>query len=141
MTILYEKIGRRYKPVKSDCCWERCVKVRLTLPIPPSVNAMYRAIRGRNILSKQGREWYRDSVPEIIRQAKGVSTSSRCAVDISLYFPDRRRTDLDNRCKGCLDALTKGRVFNDDSQVDILTIRRMPVDKEHPRCEVIVTDL
>jgi crossover junction endodeoxyribonuclease RusA len=114
------------------------VSLQLILPIPPSVNSMYRVFRNRSILSKPGRDWYKVAIPLVKEQTKGWFCAGRCKVTALIYFPDHRRTDLDNRWKGVLDALTKGEVFNDDSQVDYLCITRMEVDKHSPRCEVYV---
>jgi crossover junction endodeoxyribonuclease RusA len=40
------------------------------------------------------------------------------------FPPDRRRRDLDNIQKPVLDALQHARVYQDDSQVDLLVTRR-----------------
>jgi len=109
--------------------------------MPPSVNAMYRALGRRVILSKPGRDFFRVTIPAIKYQANGWRTSGRVAVLVRLYFPDRRRCDIDNRIKGCQDALTKAGIWADDVQVDDLRVLRMPVDKLNPRCDVEVTIL
>jgi len=45
-----------------------------------------------------------------------------------LFMPDKRRRDIDNYNKILLDSLT-GIVWEDDSQIDILTIGRDEVIK------------
>lgn len=48
----------------------------------------------------------------------------RVSVEISLHPPDKRKRDLDNYLKGVLDALTHVGIWDDDSQIDKLTIKR-----------------
>lgn len=50
-------------------------------------------------------------------------------MSIRLDPPDRRRRDLDNALKGTLDALEKAGVYNDDGQIDKLSIERGEVVK------------
>ena len=100
--------------------------VELKLPWPPSVNHYWRHVNNRVLVSKQGRA-YTDLVAKLV----GYSTDfffahERLAVHIAAYVPDRRRRDLDNVLKAALDALTKSGVWNDDEQIDELSITRMP---------------
>lgn len=93
----------------------------LEMPWPPSVNAYWRSVRGRNILSAAGRE-YRQRAMEA---AAGLDTiTGRLDVDLLVAPPDRRRRDLDNLPKAVLDALTHAGVYDDDSQIDRLSIER-----------------
>ena len=65
------------------------------------------------------------------------------AKDVSLtlfiYFPTRRRRDLDNCMKILLDSLA-GIVYGDDSQISSLAIHRK-YDAKNPRVEVGVLEL
>jgi len=98
------------------------------LPWPPSVNTYYRAIGGRNILSKNGREY-----PKKCKIAIGFyphePLAGRLVVLIDLFPPDRRKRDIDNHVKAILDALTKCRIWKDDSQIDVLLVNRREVVK------------
>lgn len=96
----------------------------LVLPYPPSVNRMYRVFRGRSIISREGRE-YRDQVVAILRAQDAPLVACRCAVEIAIYPPDRRRRDLDNVCKALLDGLVHGGALADDGLIDELRLRRM----------------
>jgi crossover junction endodeoxyribonuclease RusA len=100
----------------------------IELPYPPSVNAMWRSVRGRSILSAKGRAYYQLATLKIVEQSAGAAMPGRLAVRIKAYPPDNRRRDLDNLFKATLDALTKGGVYEDDSQIDVLEIVR------HPSC-------
>jgi crossover junction endodeoxyribonuclease RusA len=43
------------------------------------------------------------------------------------FPPDRRRRDLDNTLKAVCDSLAHVGVYEDDSQIDVLTVRRAQV--------------
>ncbi len=101
----------------------------LTLPFPPSVNAMWRTPRtgplaGRTMLSQEGRA-YRLQVQQLVQVAKAASQlSERLHVVIEARMPDRRKRDLDNLPKAVLDALTHAGVWLDDGQIDDLRVWR-----------------
>ena len=104
--------------------------IRLTLPFPPSTNTIWRSMRsgpmaGRVLLSKAGREYRKAVHSAVIAQigARGAF-GGRLRVLIQLHPPTRRRLDIDNRIKACLDALTHAAVWVDDEQVDVLQITR-----------------
>lgn len=97
--------------------------IQLTLPYPPSVNRMYRNVGGKTLLSKDGRD-YRESVGIACLIAGRPRIEGRIAVSVELCPPDRRRRDLDNAFKGLLDSLQHAGVYEDDSQIDDLRIRR-----------------
>lgn len=92
--------------------------IRLTLPIPPSVNALHRAIgRGRNILSREGREFYKAA--ELLLKEQGPFTQLEGDVRAiyHFYFPDKRRRDVFNYEKALSDVITKAGVWGDDCQI------------------------
>lgn len=105
--------------------------IELTLPWPPTVNTYYRSIiqKGRPIvlLSKAGRQ-YKQTVDEIIeyRQCRALHPG-RVKLEIVAHPPDRRKRDLDNLLKPLIDAIAgKGKIIQDDSQIDSLSIYRSP---------------
>lgn len=122
------------------------------LSYPPSVNHLWRhvVINGsvRALLSKEGRK-YRglvrlalDNNPiDFISPFRG-----RLAVRVIVYPPDKRRRDIDNVCKACLDALGPDRkgewgAWLDDSQIDILHVERGPVHREGGYVRVHVREI
>lgn len=103
----------------------------VSLPFPPSVNRIWRHARGRkrgrvqNYLSEQGQAFYDTCVPMLQDMRCGMRPiSGRVAVNITLFPPTRAKRDIDNNIKAILDALTRGHVWDDDSQVDVLVVVR-----------------
>lgn len=100
------------------------------LPWPPSVNHYWRTVMikraPRVLISKEGRN-YRKEV-QVIAGASNPITG-RLSVCIAASPPDRRKRDLDNLPKAILDALTHAGVWEDDSQIDQITIVRQGVIK------------
>jgi crossover junction endodeoxyribonuclease RusA len=115
--------------------------LELRLPIPPSVNAIHRAVRGRNILSKEARIWYAESIRSIKQQAQGWCSSKRLSVSYDYSFADNRRRDIGNYEKILSDSITKAGLWGDDSQIDRITLRRMHVDKEDPHVHVVIEEI
>ena len=104
--------------------------LRLDLPYPPSVNTYWRNWRGRMVISKAGRA-YQESVRAIVRGRIPYCINKPCSVLMLVNPPDRRKRDLDNLPKAVFDALTKSRVWADDSLVKRMTVDwwKMPVVK------------
>ena len=120
--------------------------IRITLPWPPSVNSMWRAVpRGKccaNILSAKGREYRERALLEIASQGETLRMlTGRLRVTLDLFPPTRRRMDVDNYSKASLDVLTHAKVWADDEQIDDLHILRCPVDRKNPRVIVTITEI
>ena len=99
----------------------------MTLPWPPSLNRYWRAVQGRMLISEEGRR-YRKAVADAAMLSRWPKHGAkRLTVSIEAWVPDKRRRDLDNMLKAALDALTHAGVWDDDSQIDDLRIKRMPV--------------
>jgi crossover junction endodeoxyribonuclease RusA len=113
----------------------------VTLPMPPSVNALYRVFRGRSILSKPGRDWYKIAIPSLQAQANGWRCPNRAALTLTFRFPDYRRCDISNRIKALEDAITKAGLWDDDSLVDEIHMYRGAVDKDNPGVMVTILPL
>jgi len=88
---------------------------------------MYRAIpvaatSAQRSWLKKGREYVRSCTESSCKAS--VPLTVRLEVRIELFPPDNRRRDIDNYTKCVLDSLTKSGVWEDDSQIDKLTIIR-----------------
>lgn len=96
-----------------------------TLPWPPSVNGYWRSFRGRQIISKRGRE-YKETVAGLMDDLNlsDEMISDRVAVRITLCPPTLRKYDIDNFCKCVFDALSKCGFWEDDELVYALNIRK-----------------
>lgn len=108
--------------------------MKLTLPLPPPVNAYWRVFRNRIILSARARVYKLEAqvLAQRIRVAPLVGN-----VAVSLWFyRKQRRGDLDNFIKATFDSLN-GVAFLDDSQVTEIHAWRHD-DKANPRVEIQV---
>jgi len=100
------------------------MKHTLTLPWPPTFNTYWRFVKGRVLISKKGRQYRKAVQDEALVQGFPRLGDARLRVAVLAYPPDRRRRDLDNLPKGLLDALGHAGVYDDDSQIDDLRIKR-----------------
>ena len=107
----------------------------LTLPFPPALNHYYRNFRGRTVISKAGRE-YKIKVAEIVADG-GKKIEGRLSMVVKLFAPTRRKYDLDGRLKALQDAMQDAGVFEDDEQIDEITVLRGEVEKGG-RCVVVL---
>ena len=96
----------------------------LSLPFPPSMNTYWRTFRGMTVLSKQGREFKAAVANYVVEYKVPKLGDSKLRVSMVLFPRDKRKIDIDNRIKAVLDALQDAGVFNDDFQVDELSIVR-----------------
>ena len=116
--------------------------MKLTLPLPPSLNAAYRSVtirgHGRVLLSKDGRA-YKEDVKKLLMGLESFG-SARLVVAYTYYFKDKRKNDLANREKLLSDAL-EGMLFDNDNQIDRMTLIRGGIDKANPRVEIEVIEL
>lgn len=111
---------------------------RLTLPWPPSVNRYWRSVNGRVLIAAAGR-CYRTDV-ELVMRLAGLRGVGALPVEVAIeaWLPDLRRRDIDNVLKAPLDALTHAGMWEDDSQVMALSIRKAGMDRARPRLELTI---
>lgn len=124
--------------------------LRVTLPLPPSVNHSHNLVR---LHSKAGKP-YTSRVPsaktrawrdeawwlikrEVVCKHWRTITGAKVVVELTYYWPDRRRRDTHNRIKEIMDALTVAGVFADDCQA-LARERDYRIDRDRPRVEVQV---
>ena len=118
--------------------------MKLTLPWPPSVNHYYRRVGPRILISREGRE-YRKRICGLLAPGNGgvrkPPSGGRIALCMDAFPPDRRRRDLDNLLKSTQDSLAHAGVYQDDSLIDWLLIRRCEVVRPQGRLNVQVDQL
>lgn len=112
--------------------------IRLSIPFPPSTNRIWRHVGPKVLLSKEGRA-YRARVAEAVMIAR-VQGLGRAPVVLTIHasMPDARRRDLDNLLKAAQDAMQAARLYDDDSQIVDLRIRRAGIDRANPRLDVVL---
>jgi len=101
--------------------------VILTLPWPPSLNRVYRAVNGRSILSGEARAYQARASRALPAGRVTAPLAGRLTVWMTLHPPVKlgaRKWDIANREKLMIDCLTHQRVWLDDSQIDCLVILR-----------------
>ena len=109
----------------------------VVLPYPPSVNALYRAVKGRSILSERYREWQYEA-GQIIGLQRPLPVPGEVKVTVELSPPDKRKRDIDNAgFKAVLDLLVKHRVIEGDDSRYVRQITARWVETED-ECRVIV---
>ena len=96
----------------------------ITLPYPPSLNSYYRTANGRILISAKGREYRKHVAVYLMAHGLVSFGKARLSVEIAAYMPDKRRRDLDNLFKCVLDSLQHCGIYDDDSQIDKLSIIR-----------------
>ncbi len=103
--------------------------VTFNLPWSPTLNHMHMNIKKGRIRTK-GYVAYCGMVEHICRREQiPVFGAERLAVTILMHWPNKRRGDLDNRAKAVLDSLQRAGVYDDDSQIDRLTLVRGEIIK------------
>ena len=101
----------------------------ITLPYPPSVNHYWRRVGPRTLISREGRT-FRKNVCALLAGGGGPRkppAGGRIALAMDAFPPDRRRRDLDNLPKAVQDSLAHAGIYEDDSQIDVLIVRRCEV--------------
>lgn len=105
-----------------------------TKPVP--LNALYRCVRSRNIISKRGREAKSALATEIALKWKYELLKGSVSVSIILYFGDKRKRDIDAYLKILLDGM-EGIVYENDVQINELHVYK-EYDKKNPRVDIYV---
>lgn len=117
--------------------------LRITLPVPPSINHQYATVNGRRLLSSVGRS-YKSQVGQQLWVALAQSParadlmqklqSGPLALSIRFFFTSALRRDVDGGLKIAQDALCEGLGLNDNRIVE--THLYKDIDKANPRIEV-----
>lgn len=117
--------------------------LRLTLPLPPSVNQQYATVNGRRVLSATARRFRRDVAALMRTQASSPRWPTRwlatlpnqpLACDLVFYFTTPFQRDLDGGLKIALDAVLEA-LDLDDRYVVALTLEKR-IDPLKPRLEL-----
>ena len=95
----------------------------IALPLPPSVNSLWRTGRGRMYRSRRYVAWLTEAGWELKAQ-RPKRFAGAVRIDVAIGRPDRRKRDLDNvATKAIQDLLTAHQIIEDDSLVTSLAAR------------------
>lgn len=110
------------------------------IPMPPSVNQWKTPHKGRLILTKTYREW--QSAADTMFLSQRARPFGKPAI-ITIEVPERRKgSDIDNRVKSVLDALTRAGVIEDDSGEHVREVRARWIGRgETPRVTLEAADM
>lgn len=95
------------------------MSILLVLPFPPSVNACWRNVNGRTLISEKGRKFRGSAIVAIYEQLrrKPIAITEPVTVKVKMYPPTNHKRDIDNYLKAPFDALTHANIWKDDGQV------------------------
>lgn len=110
------------------------MSIRLTLPLPPSVNHMYERGREGKVHLSEAVRVFRAETQLICAVANVAPIEGDVSLTLVFYFADKR-SDLSNRIKAVEDAI-QGYLFLNDRQI-VDAHQRKLYDKNEPRVEVI----
>lgn len=118
------------------------MELHLTVPIAPSVNAMYFTTKfGKRVRTKKAKEWF-EKAEAITRKAieeQGwkKTEGQKVVVNVLTMWGDKRRRDTNNLSKSLADMLEHAGVYDDDFYALIRYID-FGVDKDNPRMEMVI---
>lgn len=112
----------------------------LTLPYPPSVNSYWGFKGSHRFLTQEAKTFKQEVWVAAFNSKHAGFKDARLSIMVNLYPPDKRVRDLDNVLKPLNDALTQAKLFDDDGQIDSLTIMRGHVVKGG-LCTVIINKI
>jgi crossover junction endodeoxyribonuclease RusA len=127
----------REKPLKVDGI------LRLSLPLPPSINEQYATVDGRRVSSVAARR-FKQQVQALLRSLERQGRldddlrerlrQGYLSLFLDFYFSTPLRRDLDGGLKITQDALCEGLGLNDNRVVDIHLTKH--IDPLHPHLYV-----
>ena len=118
---------------------QRYFMLKINLPLPPSVNALYGGGSGQQrFKSKAYKAWL---ISAQVAETKGII--GQVQLTYTFYFPDKRARDCENYCKAVSDFLVANKIIEDDSYriVPKMLLLFGGIDKVKPRVEVLILPL
>ena len=97
------------------------MRYSLNLMLPPTANHRLIPANGRLVTSPKMRKWKDYASNHVTEVVKALNldepVKGRVAVSLMIQWPDKRRRDIDGPVKPILDALVKGGLIEDDSNI------------------------
>jgi len=104
--------------------------IRLSLPYPVSVNAMYANAAGKGRVKTERYKTWINAAGWNVRAARPVKVAGPYTLEITLFQSDRRKRDIDNVVKPISDLLVEHQLVEDDSLCTRLVVQRIPSDTQ-----------
>lgn len=104
------------------------------LPMPPSVNALWKTGNARMYRSKKYLEWIAEC-EGMLADRERPRIDYPFAIDIAVGRPSKRRMDIDNRVKAVMDILEREEIITDDCLCWHMTVYW---DEEITGCKVMI---
>jgi Holliday junction resolvase RusA-like endonuclease len=96
----------------------------LELKYPPSTNVIYRRSGFHTYLTNEGKRYKQDVADYVSENAVPKFGDAKLKITFTLRPRDKRKRDISNCIKIAEDALQDSGVFDDDFQIEELTIKR-----------------
>lgn len=114
-------------------------RLKLTIPHAPSVNLMYRYVRGRKVLTRQAISYIKAVQTIAEREVRKQSYQKEekgvwMVVELKYFYPDRKIRDSHNMIKIIMDSL-EGFCFENDAYARVVE-SFVGMDRDNPRIEV-----
>ena len=98
--------------------------IRISIPLPPSVNSMYRNVAGKGRVSTAALKQWKHDAGWAIQAAEKRRIAGPFRIAISV--PENMRGDVDGRIKAAVDLLVTHKVTPDDRFAYSISITRSP---------------
>jgi Holliday junction resolvase RusA-like endonuclease len=120
----------------------------LRFTIPPTGNHRLIPIKVNGKLrlatAKKMRDW-KDAVAKELEGEEPIENLGGYIVKIKVWWPDRRRRDLDGPVKVIFDALVKAKIITDDSDIRFFSVEDMSSERYgddiEPGIDVTITTM
>lgn len=115
------------------------MKIIIIWRIPSKKNSKM-IVRGRLISSTKYRERQKAMIHYMSTEYWVCRQYDSCEMHITIYFPDRRKSDLTNKAESIMDLLVDYWILQDDSHDVVYSLHLLSwwVDKDNPRAEILI---
>ena len=119
---------------------------RVTLPVPPSVNHLYRNFttkdgRRMRVHTPQAKAWFTAAGVHIVNERNFLRHNTpwdeKVVMDYWVFWPTHRERDCDNILKAMQDALVEHGIVASDSLI-LPRAQDFELDRKNPRVEVVL---
>ena len=120
---------------------QESIEIILDLPMPPSVNAIWRHRRGHVYKTKTYNEWIREADAMILINRQYPREKITGPFEFCLYLNRSFSGDGDNRIKACLDFLQSRQIVTNDKHCSKGTWEWVPAVEAPLGCRVHLRSL